>query len=197
MLGRLGLRTVIDLRTRDEAERRGSFPVEEIPVRYLALPLTDVLPTAEQLPDWKEASYVASHYFDMVVSAGPVLGAAITALAVDGGVPAIVHCSAGKDRTGVLVAILLAFLGVPDETIVADYTRSAAPMERLYSRLQAEHPESRAEVERFAPAILNVVPDTMEQFLAQVRTEYGSYDQLAVSLGVAAPVERLREVLLR
>jgi protein-tyrosine phosphatase len=196
ILTELGLGTVIDLRTRQEAEQRGSFPIDDIPVRYLGLPLTDVLPTAEELPDWKEASYVASHYFDMVVGAGVVLTEAIEALAAEGGLPAVMHCSAGKDRTGVLSALLLAFLGVPDETIVADYALSAAAMVRLLERLQGEYPESADAVNRFAPAILNVVPETMEQFLSKVRAEYGTYDQLAATLGVTQSVERLRATLL-
>jgi protein-tyrosine phosphatase len=60
LLTELGLSTVIDLRTVDEAEQRGRFPVDEVPVRYVDLPLTDVLPSPEELPDWGEASYVAS-----------------------------------------------------------------------------------------------------------------------------------------
>jgi len=192
----LGLGTVIDLRTRDEAEQRGSFPVDDIPVRYYGLPLTDVLPTAQELPDWKEASYVASHYFDMVVRAGAVLTAAIEALADDGALPAVMHCSAGKDRTGVLSAVLLAFLGVPDETIIADYSLSASARERLLERLKAEYPESVEEVTRFAPAILNVVPETMDQFLSKVRAAYGTYDELAATLEVTEAVGRLRTILL-
>ncbi len=54
--------TVIDLRTVDEAEQRGRFPVAEVPVRYVDLPLTDVLPATEEMPSWAEASYVASRY---------------------------------------------------------------------------------------------------------------------------------------
>jgi hypothetical protein len=106
------------------------------------------------------------------------------------------HCSAGKDRTGVLSALLLAFLGVPDETIVADYALSAAAMDRLLARLKAEYPEAQDEVERYAPAILHVVPETMEQFLADVRAGYGTYDELAASLGVTSSVEILRATVL-
>ncbi len=192
----LGLSTVIDLRTREEADQRGSFPVDQLPVHYFGLPLTDVLPSADQLPDWQEASYVASHYFGMVTGKGPVLAEAITALASDGALPAVMHCSAGKDRTGVLSALLLAFLGVPDRTIVEDYALSASAMERLFARLQAEYPEAGEAVTRYAPAILHVAPETMERFLAAVRAEYGSYDGLIAELDVAEPVQRLRDTLL-
>ena len=195
-LTELGLTTVIDLRTTDEAEQRGSFPVEEFPVRYVALPLTDVLPATEELPEWKEAAYVATRYGAMVSEGGPILTRAIDVLASAGALPAVVHCSAGKDRTGVLSALVLAFLGVPDETIVAEYALSAAAMERLLERLKAEYPEAVDEVQRYAPAILHVVPETMEQFLAALRLEYGDYDHLAAALEVTESVEHLRRTLL-
>ncbi len=192
----LGLTTVIDLRTLDEAEQRGSFPVDQVPVRYVSLPLTDVLPAAEELPDWREAAYVATRYGSMVTEGGHVLTEAIDVLASADALPAVMHCSAGKDRTGVLSALVLAFLGVPDETIVEDYALSAAAMERLLERLKAEYPEAQEAVERFAPAILHVVPETMEQFLAALRLEYGSYDELAVALGVVEAVDHLRRTVL-
>jgi len=192
----LGLTTVIDLRTLDEAEQRGSFPVDEVPVRYVGLPLTDVLPATEDLPDWKEAAYVATRYGAMVSEGGPVLTEAIGVLASGGSLPAVMHCSAGKDRTGVLSALVLAFLGVPDETIVEDYALSAAAMGRLLERLKAEYPEAADQVAAYAPAILHVVPETMEQFLASLLLEYGSYDELAAELDVVDQVAHLRATVL-
>ncbi len=192
----LGLTTVIDLRTLDEADQRGSFPVDEVQVRYVGLPLTDVLPATEDLPDWREADYVAERYGSMVSEGGPVLTEAIHVLASGEALPAVMHCSAGKDRTGVLSALVLAFLGVPDETIVEDYALSAAAMGRLLERLKAEYPEAADQVEKYAPAILHVVPETMEQFLASLRLEYGSYDELAAALGVVEAMDRLRATVL-
>ncbi len=192
----LGLTTVIDLRTLDEAAQRGSFPVDDVPVRYVGLPLTDVLPATEDLPDWKEAAYVASRYGAMVSEGGPVLTEAVQVLASGDSLPAVMHCSAGKDRTGVLSALVLGFLGVPDATIVEDYALSATAMGRLLERLKAEYPEAADQVEKYAPAILHVVPETMEQFLAELRLAYGSWDELAVTLDVVEPVERLRATLL-
>ena len=196
LMADLGLATVIDLRTLDEAEQRGSFPTERLDVTYVGLPLTDVLPATEELPEWKEAAYVATRYAAMVSEGGPVLTSAIDALATGSALPAVMHCSAGKDRTGVLSALVLAFLGVPDESIIEDYALSAAAMERLLERLMAEYPEAADQVAKYAPAILHVVPETMEQFLASLLAEYGSYDDLADALGVAGDVVRLRATLL-
>ncbi len=192
----LGVATVIDLRTVDEARERGRFPVVDVPVRYVDLPLFDVLPTPEELPSWSEASYVAARYHQMVSEGGPALSGAFAALAAGGSLPAVFHCSAGKDRTGVLSALVLAFLGVPDETIVADYTLSAPAMERLLDRLKAEYPDSVEEVMHYAPSVLQVLPETMEEFLASLRSDYGSYAALAESLGVTDAVSVLRRTVL-
>lgn len=192
----MGLATVIDLRTVDEGEQRGSFPVDEVPVRYFALPLADVLPSTEELPSWKEPSYVADRYFQLVVHGAPALTRAIEALAEDDALPAVIHCSAGKDRTGVLSAVLLAFLGVPDETIIEDYALSALAMKALLERLKSEYSDAVEAVNQFAPAILNVVPASMVEFLAAVRAEYGSYPGLAEHLGVSEAVARLRLTVL-
>jgi len=192
----LGLATVIDLRTVDEAIHRGRFPIEQVPVRYLEFPLLDVLPTPEELPGWGEAAYIAGRYRQMVDDGRGALCGAIEALAAPGALPAVFHCSAGKDRTGVLSALVLAFLGVPDEVIVADYTLSAAAMGGLFERLKTDYPDAVAEVERYAPAVLHVVPETMEAFLGALRDEHGTYEGLADALGVREAVEGLRARLL-
>jgi protein-tyrosine phosphatase len=192
----LGVATVIDLRTVDEAEQRGRFPVEDVPVRYVDLPLTDVLPTTEEMPSWAEASYVASRYALMVSEGAPALTGAFTALTSGGSLPAVFHCSAGKDRTGVLSALILAFLGVPDETIVADYALSGPAMEHLLERLKSEYPDAVEDVMRYAPAVLQVRPETMEEFLSSLRHQYGTYDDLAASLGVTDAVATLRRTVL-
>jgi protein-tyrosine phosphatase len=192
----LGVATVIDLRTVDEAEQRGRFPVAEVPVRYVDLPLFDVLPTTDEMSSWREASYVAARYGLMVTDGAPALTGAFAALASPDSLPAVFHCSAGKDRTGVLSALILAFLGVPDETIVADYALSGPAMERLLEQLKTEYPDSVEEVERYAPSMLQVLPETMEEFLASLRAEYGSYPALADTLGVADSVATLRRTVL-
>ncbi len=192
----LGLATVIDLRTVDESSERGRFPVEDVPVRYTALPVLDVLPAPNEMPSWRESSYVAARYMEMVSNGAGSLTGALDVLAAPGALPAVFHCSAGKDRTGVLSALVLAFLGVPDETIVADYALSGEAMGHLLERLKAEYPDNVEEVERYAPAMLEVKAEAMDEFLDLVRSHYGGYDGLADRLGVTDAVGRLRGTLL-
>ncbi len=192
----LGLATAVDLRTVDEAEHRGRFPADRVPVDYVHLPLMDILPATEELPSWREASYVAGRYSYMVSEAAPALTRAIEVLAAPDALPAVFHCSAGKDRTGVLSALILGFLGVPDETIVEDYALSGPAMVDLLEHLKAEYPDAAEAVQEHAPAILRVMPESMEEFLAQMRGTYGTFDALAERLGVVDAVDRLRGTLL-
>ncbi|MGA7417785.1 MAG: tyrosine-protein phosphatase [Acidimicrobiales bacterium] len=196
LLSDLGLATVIDLRTLDEAEQRGSFPVDALPVAYHSLPLTDVLPSPEELPSWAEASFVAARYADMLSGGSAVLKRSIEILAGPGALPAVFHCSAGKDRTGVLSALILAFLGVPDTVIAEDYALSGPAMNELLARLKGDYADAADVVEQFAPAILHAAPETMAQFLGEVRAEHGSYAALEHRLGVAEPMGQLRRDLL-
>jgi hypothetical protein len=69
-------------------------------------------------------------------------------------------------------------------------------MEALLERLKREYSEAVEAVTRFAPAILNVAPASMVEFLVAVRAEYGSYPRLAEHLEVSEAVKRLRVTLL-
>ncbi len=196
LLSGLRLATVIDLRTLDEAEQRGSFPVDALPVAYHSLPLTDVLPSPEELPSWAEASFVAARYADLLSGGSAVLKRSIEILAGPGALPAVFHCSAGKDRTGVLSALILAFLGVPDMVIAEDYALSGPAMNELLARLKGDYADATDLVEQFAPAILHAAPETMVRFLGEVRAEHGSYEALENRLGVGEPMDQLRRDLL-
>lgn len=196
VLAGLGLHTVVDLRTVEEGERRGRFPTHAVPVRYFDIPMTDVLPGLDDLASWQEAAHIADEYVRMVTDGAAAVARAFGALAGPAALPAVFHCSAGKDRTGVLAALLLAFLGVPDEVIVEDYVLSARAMESLIARLKEEYPDSPDAIDRYAPAVLHVPAGAMEGFLATIRRQHGSYRAFAGSLGVADEVAVLATELL-
>ncbi len=192
----LGVRTVIDLRTAGEVAERGRIPVDDLPVSYHSLPLMDVLPAPEELPSWRDPAFVAGQYLAMVETGGEALAAAVRILAGDGATPAVVHCSAGKDRTGVTVALVLGMVGVGDDDIVADYARSAAAMPALLARLKEDHPDASAAVDEYAPAILHAEPATMRSFIGSVGRRFGGWPGLVDRLGVAGEVTALRDALV-
>src|SRR5215207_9166898 len=90
--------------------------------------------------------------------------------------PLLFHCSAGKDRTGVLAALVLSILHVDDESIVADYALSRRAMVRLVDHYTSAYPDARERLRRVAPAMIAAEPDAMQRFLAGVRADYGSFD---------------------
>lgn len=195
-LADLGLATVIDLRTQGEVDGRGRFPVDSFEVEYHHLPLTDVLPPQEDLERYDEPAFVTSRYRQLFSEGSSSLAQAVRVMAEPGALPAVFHCSAGKDRTGILAALVLGFLGVPRDVIVEDYALSAEAMMALLERLKQEYAESVEEVERYAPAVISVAPATMADFLDALEDEHGTFTDLARTLGVTDAVTRLRASLL-
>lgn len=196
ILTKLGLATVIDLRTASEVGDRGRFPVETVEVDYHHLPLTQSIPGTEEVPDWGEAEYVTARYAHLLKEGRPSIARAITLLATEGSLPAVFHCSAGKDRTGVLAAVVLGGLGVPDEVIVDDYALSAIGTSRLMQALREEYADAVEEVEKYATAILRVLPEAMAGFIGSVRAQYGGFDQLMAELGVTAEMAALKRAVV-
>ncbi len=116
-LAGLDLRTIVDLRADIEVEQRPSA-VAGLPARTVRAPLVrdpTVLPPLAGLGE---------EYRYMIDECGDSIGAAVRELCAPGALPALVHCAAGQDRTGVVIALVLAVLGVPDELIGADYSLS-------------------------------------------------------------------------
>lgn len=124
----LGLRTVVDLRRRAEAAVE-CVRWEAHGVTYERWPLT-----AGQESSWWAGypSYLA-HRPETVVGA-------VRAVMRPSSHPVLFHCAAGKDRTGVVAALLLAVLGVGDDAIVADHLLSDASVEPVLARLVAMEP---------------------------------------------------------
>ena len=110
--------------------------------------------------------------------------------------PVIVHCAAGKDRTGVLVAVLLGLLGVADEEIVHDYALSADAMAALRVKLIERYPEGKEIIEA-ANELFSATPSNISELLTALRDQYGSIEAYAAASGAGpAVVAGLRDTLL-
>lgn len=118
-----GLRTIIDLRRPREAAEQPNVFATAATVRYLHRPLYQVV-----VGDHDQRT-LGEIYRWMVDECQPQIAAVIGLLAEPDALPGLVHCTAGKDRTGVMIALLLGAVGVPHETIVADYALSAANLQ--------------------------------------------------------------------
>ncbi len=183
----LGLRTVLDLRTRGEVESRGTFPAGDLRVAWHHLPLIT--------RQWSEDSFertdsvvefLSERYVAMLDSGGASIARAVELVAT--GTPALFHCAAGKDRTGVLAAVLLGLVGVADEDIAADYHASAGAMARFQAWLQTEFPEAADAMTDQPPEYLECPPEAMLGFLSTVRARHGSMAGLASHLGISEEI---------
>jgi protein-tyrosine phosphatase len=193
LLGELGLATVLDLRTSGELDQLGRFAGES---GYHHLPMIDVLPDRKDFPGWVDPAIVAERYREMMSVGRDAIVSSLTVLSAPESYPAVFHCSAGKDRTGILAAVVLGLVGVPDEVIVADYALSAAAMEKMVAWFRSQSPERAEAIENYAPALVAAAPETMAAFIAEIEDHHGGFAGLAASLGVPDIGDRLRAVLL-
>ncbi|XIE80279.1 tyrosine-protein phosphatase [Streptomyces sp. SBR177] len=108
--------------------------------------------------------------------------------------PVVFHCAAGKDRTGLLAALVLALLDVPDEDVVADFALTELATERFLADWKAAHPDREVRWNGFgrAPAVV------MRLVLADLRATYGSVRDYATGHLAVDPavLEALRERLV-
>lgn len=197
----IGLRTVIDLRTPGEIDQRGTFPVEQLPVDLVHLSVIDTTWQSADVPDFTDSEdpdveFLAWAYRLMLTEGGERFGQAIARLTAPGALPAIFHCAAGKDRTGMLAMLILAGLGVSDDVITADYGLTAAGLERMRAWMEVHHPDR---AERFASAPSGFVaarPEAVAMILDELRSAYGSIPGYLATVGVdAATRARLADAL--
>jgi protein-tyrosine phosphatase len=126
----LGLRTVIDLRAEREALRTRSAWQQATGADVVELPIAEGGEGADtdfvrMLLSGEMARFDESHmtefYRNTLSNRAVTFAAAVRVLADADRLPALVHCSAGKDRTGLLVALVLEVVGTPRDLVVEDY----------------------------------------------------------------------------
>jgi protein tyrosine/serine phosphatase len=133
----LGLRTVIDLRAGAEVDRFSHGPLEAAGVQFLHRPVVDETRRgslgADPVPPPEPVS-PAEVYLLMLERFAHPLADVVRLVADPRTHPVVFHCAAGKDRTGLVAALVLGLLDVDRETIVADYVFTADVMPLLLER---------------------------------------------------------------
>ncbi len=193
LLTRLGVGTTIDLRFTAETMRAPSVYSNSEAVHYRHLPLHEPYPDAQL----RESFGTLAHYYMHLVDAHrrPIL-AVFEALTEPQALPAIVHCTVGKDRTGVIIALALSALGVADETVVADYAATGTVAADLIRRLKSEARASGVPAE-WCERMFSSDPEHMRSLLAHVSKKYGGAEAYLRESGLPdARLERLRANLL-
>lgn len=128
-----GLRLVLDLRTAREINRDGPTPIARAGVR--TVPLTFIPEAGRPLPETgDDTDPLLRNYLGYLTDHPENVVEAVRLLAASDAGPSLVHCQAGKDRTGVLVALVLDTVGVQRDAVVADYALSAEEVEAMFRR---------------------------------------------------------------
>lgn len=185
-LAGLGVKTVVDLRTQAELDVAPS----PLAGRVTHLPLIEDL---QALP----APELAAVYRYVTDERGDAIAAAVGELTSDDAFPALVHCTAGKDRTGIVVALILAVLEVPDEVIAADYALSAIHLERGQTPVIGQLRASTGLDEELTRALLASPPELILGVLDRIRAVAGSAEGYLRAHGLSSEaLTSLRSALI-
>jgi len=201
-LDALGLRLACDLRSPDEVARHpdrlpGHTAYDHRPIVGEVSRLRRVVTLYRKRHRVQEL--LEEVYRVMLDQNGPTFAAVLRLAADPANRPLVIHCTAGKDRTGLASALLLLALGVPEETVVADYTLSNLAFDVLAGRMRPEMSRLYAfgfgEVQ-LRPFLL-AEARTLRGALAYLRRRYGSLDWYLQRSGLTSgDLERLRTELL-
>lgn len=188
----LGVRTLLDLRSGREIAESGRGLLHAEPgLEVVHIPFGRIGEEAD--PTWSNLT-LAELYRGIVIEARDALATVMTTVAERGDAPLVIHCAAGKDRTGVSVALLLRLLGVDDDTIVADYLLTGSNFEIFRRTAPAD---VRAQLDAFPDEIMRVDEQVMRETLALIDAESGSTEAFLAAAGVTPQtVAALRERLL-
>lgn len=198
----LGVSDIVDLRSDTEVSTEGPGPlwqVESLTHHHHSLFGDGRSVTAEQalaMPEHsqrptRDAQFWSDHYLGYLASRPDSVSAALDVVSRSQGAT-VIHCAAGKDRTGTVVALALDAAGVPHDDIVADYALTGERIERIIARLMPRALYGNAlrhqSVDDQRPR-----PETMRTILDTVQSEYGGASGWLRAQGWSdADIDRLR-----
>jgi protein-tyrosine phosphatase len=199
LTGEIGLNTVIDLRSGQERENQGMGLLAEAQIQIYNISLLtrgNNINTDEK--HYSEFANMGEFYIYLTSNEhfSRRLIEALEIIAVPENYPLVFHCAVGKDRTGLLAAVLLSTLGVRDEDIIEDYAMSAPHMLSVIERLNSQ-PETAERVKRIPAMFWEATPESMAILLAEIRKEHGSATEYLKANGADSTlVQRLEKALL-
>lgn len=174
----IGLTTVLDLRAAARDPQRRLRGVNEPPTRYLNVPL--ISPEAD-----KEyvARFAEPDSFQILLNAAiPQLPDIFGILADEGVYPLVFHCVAGKDRSGIVAALVLSALGVDEKQVVDDYAQSGPHLKALLAYVRSLG--AGAMIDKAPDGYFDSPAEVMRSLLAGLHAEHGSTLRFLENAGV-------------
>ena len=191
----IGVTTVVDLRSSAELASEGPAPLDAVAdVRHAHHPVipeigsaTDAAAEALLMRTKQDRSRfpgdpTCGHYLGYLEDRPDQVVGALRSIAQAQGA-ALVHCAAGKDRTGVVVALALTVAGVRPEAVIADYAATGERAEAIMSRLRRS-PTYARDIDSLPAESHRPRPETMAAFLQQMDARYGGVTQWLTDHGL-------------
>jgi len=203
-LKEIGLRWIFDLRNKREVSKKMDRIPPDAPFEYAHTPIYEKEPKREYLPiilfkRHKLGEALAERYFYMIEKRAEAFGKILSYFADPKNFPIVYHCTAGKDRTGIITALILSILGVPEETIVADYSLSNLGFDHYFKEFVEDqrHAAMGVRDEEFQGFFV-VQPDWIKNILDHLHEKYGSVERYLIEKANMdqMTIERIRMNLL-
>jgi protein-tyrosine phosphatase len=196
----LRIKTILDLRNENEIAQQVTKPFDGLISQYFNVPFVtgenDDLTVQKLINATTDLSNIYL-YFTCKLGYARQIVRALEIIAKPDHHPIVFHCSAGKDRTGVLAAILLDTLGVSNEDIMKDYTATGRWMNLHIARLSKN--EDTAKIIREMPSYMHgSTGESMGIFLSNLHQEYGSASEYLQAHGAdeTLPLRLIQNLLL-
>lgn len=188
-----GLRMVIDLRTAREVRDAPSKLEPLRGVEWVNLPLFDALsPAALAEVDVPDGHPLLGMYVTALETRGPAICTILDRMSQPDEGIVLFNCTAGKDRTGIIAALLLGLAGTTSEDIIADYALTEDHIPTLVAEFLARARANGGDVESYA-TLLESPAAAMAGMLAHIDGKYGSimgyFDHIAVPNNVLAQLQ--------
>lgn len=175
-----GVRTIIDLRDREEVARRPDVFDGSARLTYRRMPMWDDPPPGDLMPD------VRLGYRRELDLLGERLADLVTVLAGSGTLPALIHCAAGKDRTGVAIGVVLDAVGVERQFIAEDYSLSERCLGDDYVARTREWVENAGRDWTIWEHVTYTPRERMLHTLAYLDDQFGGVERYLLDHGVPA-----------
>jgi protein-tyrosine phosphatase len=210
----LGVKEVVDLRDPAEIEQWPYSLPADIHVDRVPLIKDDTVSRSGQLSGGSKGANrsggkasndgavdMAKMYHDIVFGSADRIVSILKKLATPSGHPMLIHCTAGKDRTGITSAILMSLLGVDDDMVVSCYAQSGANLGEAFKKAVMagldDDSDGVGEVSAAQTALLASPPELIRDVLDDIKRQYGSVEEYCLKNGMTSDeVETLRTLFV-
>ncbi len=196
----LGIISVIDLRSEFELKNQGKGLLEGCDIKYSNIAfMADGGDPEANAKRYKELTNMGDFYLELMRQKefGAKVVQALEMIADPSNYPLVFHCAVGKDRTGMLAAMLFKLLGVKEADIIDDYTLSEPYMDELLEKIKNTPPKEGERPLDIPEYFWKASASSMEKLLATLKKDYGSVEKYLKEMGMAEKLpKQLRKALL-